>query len=125
MRLAGFGISITLALSLIGSAVQAAPKPKPDLADTVQGRYSGDVISDARGSSRTGVSVTITKAGPNRVTVAADYPRIPTRTFRLARVATTIQNVGGTEVFLFETAKSPRRLSLTIDDAAWSGTPNN
>jgi hypothetical protein len=108
---------------LIGAG--PARKPRPDLADMVQGSYSGDVVSDARGSARTGVGVELTKAGPSRVTIVFDYARMPSRTFRLTRVADTIQNVGGTEVFLLELAKSPRRLSLTIDDAVWSGTRDN
>jgi hypothetical protein len=35
----------------------------------------------------------------------------------------TIQNVGGTEVFLLDIGRTPRHLDLTIDDASWSGEP--
>jgi hypothetical protein len=112
---------LTLAL-VAASAAQAQPRPpRPDLADTAQGVYAGDVISDARGSSQEGVGVTVTKTGPNTVQVVSDYPRVPTRTFKLTRAMQTIQNVGGTEVFLLDLSKSPPRLDLTIDDASWSG----
>ena len=108
------------AAALAFSAAEAAPPP-PDLADMAQGSYYGDVISDARGSSQSDVGITVTKTERNTVTVTSDYRRIPTRTFRLTRAMDTIQNVGGTEVFLLDLAKSPRRLDLTIDDASWSG----
>lgn len=111
-----------LVSGLSAAPPKAKPKPKPDLADVVQGSYSGDVISDARGSSRSDVGITITKTAPNTVSVVSDYPRIPARTFKLTRAMSTIQNVGGTEVFLLEQQKSPPQLSLTIDDMSWSGT---
>jgi hypothetical protein len=110
------------ALLISASAGGAPPAKKPDLADTVQGSYAGDVISDARGSSQSDVAVTVVKAGPNMVTVTSDYSRIPARTFKLTRAMQTIQNVGGTEVFLLDLSKSPYRLDLTIDDASWSGS---
>lgn len=113
-----------LAALLVLTAPAAAQKPrKPDLADVAQGSYAGDVISDARGSSQSDVEIVVTRVGPNRVTVESDYARISARTFRLTRAMDTIQNVGGTEVFLLDLAKSPRRLDLTIDDASWSGEP--
>ena len=89
------------------------------------GSYSGDVMSDARGSSRSDVRVTVTKTARNTVSVRSDYARIPQRTFRLTRAMDTIQNTSGTEVFLFDIAKTPNTLMLTIDDAAWSGVGNN
>lgn len=117
------------ALAIAGAALLAAapsladkPKPRSDLADLVAGQYAGDVISDARGSSRSGVGATVTKTGPNTVSVATDYSRIPGRTFRLTRAMSTIQNSGGSEVFLAEMDKSPVSLMLTIDDASWAGT---
>jgi hypothetical protein len=121
MFLARFGPAL-LCLSVAASGA-ASPKPviRPDLADLSQGHYEGDVISDARGSSRSGVDVTITKIGKNTISVKADYRRIPPRTFQLTKVMDTVQNLGGSEVFLLELKKSPRQLSLTIDDASWSG----
>jgi hypothetical protein len=101
---------------------KAAGQPRPDLADMAAGSYAGDVISDARGSSQSGVAVTVAKTGANQVSVTSSYSRIPPRTFRLTRAMNTIQNVGGTEVFLLDVSKSPRKLDLTIDDASWSGT---
>lgn len=117
---------VTALSALIGAATSAgsAPPPpvKPDLADMAQGRYAGDVISDARGSSRSDIDVSVTKIGKNRVRVVADYERIPAREFTLTRAMQTVQNVGGTEVFLLDLSKSPLRLDLTIDDASWSGS---
>jgi hypothetical protein len=102
----------------------AAPpsKPKPDLADLAQGSYFGDVISDARGSSHSDVRVTVTKIGPNRVRISADYARLPAFTAPLTRAMSTIQKAGpGNEVFLLDLAKTPPSLDITVDDASWSG----
>lgn len=96
-------------------------KRKPDLADVSAGAYHGDIISDARGSSQSDIGVTVVRTGPNEIEVTCDCPRIPSRTFKLTRAMDTIQNVGGTEVFLLDLTNSPHRLDLTIDDASWSG----
>jgi hypothetical protein len=99
----------------------AARKPVIDLADTVAGTYQGDVISDSRGSSRSGVTITVTKAGPNTVTVSSSYKRLPTFTVRLTRAMQTIQQASGDTVFLVDQSKSPWSLDVTVDGASWSG----
>lgn len=104
---------------------RTAPVPRPDLADAAQGSYFGDVISDARGASHSGVRITVAKIGPNKVRVTSDYPRLPAFTATLTRAMSTIQNASGVEVFLLDTAKTPRSLMVTIDDASWAGTREN
>jgi hypothetical protein len=123
-----FAYAAALAASLTASGVSAqreATVPRPDLADTAAGTYRGDVISDSRGSSRSGVTITITKTGPNTVQVVSSYDRLATVSTRLARYQDTVQNTGTPagplEVFLLDTGKSPLRLDLTIDGASWSG----
>jgi hypothetical protein len=117
--------SVLLAAALIAVPSLAAPPAKPfrpDLADQAAGSFFGDVISDARGSSRSGVRITVTKIGPNKVKVAADYKRLPPFTATLTRAMHTIQNSDGAAVFLLDLSKSPQGLDLTVDDASWSGT---
>ena len=114
-----FALVVAFAATTAGSA--DAPKRKPDLGDTAEGIYSGDVISDARGASKEGVMVTVTRTGVNRVEVTSDYARIPRVSYRLQRVMNTVQNVGGNDVFLLELSKNPRTLHVTTDDAAWAG----
>jgi hypothetical protein len=114
--LLGFAMS---AAALAASASSQAQKPT--LAELAAGTYRGDVISDARGSSQSDVTVTVTVTGKNEIAVTTDYERIPDRTFKLARAMDTIQNVGGTEVFLLDLSRDPQKLDLTIDDASWSG----
>jgi hypothetical protein len=104
-----------------GAAPRRAPAPRPDLATQVAGTYLGDVVSDARGSSREGVRIVVTRIGPNRVHVAPDYPRLPPFDAALGRYMQTIQNVGGRQVFLYEFGKAPPTLSITDDDASWAG----
>jgi hypothetical protein len=100
---------------------RTAPVPRPDLADAAQGSYFGDVISDARGSSRSNVRINVAKIGPNKVRVTSHYPRLPAFTASLTRAMSTIQNASGGEVFLLDLSKNPHSLMVTVADASWSG----
>ncbi len=119
-------VATSLALLLPAGAAlaetsKAAPAHKADLADRVAGTYKGDVISDARGSSRNNVTITVTRTGPNKIEIKSDYPRIPTVTIPLEKAMDAILAASGPHVFLLDTVRSPDRLDLTIDDASWSG----
>lgn len=114
------------AAAALAAGAAAAPAPEParaatDLAHMAEGSYFGDVVSDARGSSRSGVRITVTRIGPDRVRIAADYPRLPAFEAALTRAMDTIQNADGDEVFLLDLAQSPHSLHVTVDDAAWHG----
>jgi hypothetical protein len=98
---------------------------RPDLADIAAGIYDGDVISDARGSSRSNVRLTVIKTGPNIVSITSNYARLPSFSARLTRAMNTIQKVGGPEVFLLDLSKRPVGLDVTVDDASWSGAKSN
>lgn len=118
---------LAAAVPLSPASALADPKPAPaprkaDLADRVAGTYAGAVISDARGSSREGVTITVTRVGPNRVEIRSSYARIPTVTIALEKAMDAILAASGPHVFLLDTVRSPDRLDLTIDDASWSGT---
>ena len=122
-----FAFAASLALLQPPSVVlaeppQAAPARKADLADRVAGTYRGVVISDARGASKRGVTITVTRTGPNKVEVKSDYARIPTVIIPLEKAMDAILAASGPSVFLLDTVRSPDRLDLTIDDASWSGT---
>ena len=93
-----------------------------DLADTAAGVYYGSVISDARGSGRSNVSIFVTKTGPNTISVTSDYGRLPPFTIRLTRAMNTIQQVGTSVVFLLNLSRDPRGLDINDDDASWSGS---
>jgi hypothetical protein len=122
--------ALTVATAMAGlvcSAAQAKPRPNPnphryDLADYAKGEYDGDVISDSQGSSHSGVHITVTKIAPSTVKVSSDYPRLPTFTAKLTRAMQTIQNAGGSEVFLLDLNKVPHSLDVTAGGASWSGT---
>lgn len=98
----------------------ATPERKPDLADLVAGTYEGDIISDARGSSKSGVTITVVRTAKNTVEVSCDCQRIPTVQIPLEKAMDAILAASGPHVFLIETQRDPRRLSLTIDDASLS-----
>lgn len=103
------------------SLASAAPaERKPDLADLVAGTYVGDIISDARGSSKSGVTITVTRVAKDRVAIACDCARIPKVEIPIERAMDAILASSGPHVFLIENQRDPRRLSLTIDDASLS-----
>jgi hypothetical protein len=125
LRTIAFIASLALLLpagAALAETPKAAPARKADLADRVAGTYKGAVVSDARGSSRDDVTITVTRTGPNKVEVKSDYPRIPTVTIPLEKAMDAILAASGPSVFLLDTVRSPDRLDLTIDDASWSGT---
>src|SRR3569623_436393 len=117
MRMLSFRLVTPLAAALLLAAA-APPAPgrtaaaRADLAVLAQRSYFDAVISDARGESRSDVRIQVTKIGPNRVRVTSDYPRLPPFTAALGRAMSTIQNVGGGEVFLLDTSKSPPSLMI-------------
>lgn len=113
--------SLAVSLPAAAQAQRTAPRPA-DLAATVAGTYHGDVISDARGSSRAGVTITVTRVGPNLVEISSDYPRIPTVRIPLTRAMSAILSNSTQYVFLMDTQRNPNQLSLTIDDASLSVT---
>ncbi len=114
-------LALTIAVLAPISLASAAPaERKPDLADLVAGTYSGDIISDARGSSKSGVTITVTRVAKDRVSIACDCARIPKVEIPIERAMDAILASSGPHVFLIETQRNPRRLSLTIDDASLS-----
>ncbi len=120
-------IATTLALLLpvtnaFAETPKAAPAHKADLADRVAGTYKGAVISDARGSSRDNVTITVTRVGANKVEIKSGYARIATVTIPLEKAMDAILAASGPYVFLLDTVRSADRLDLTIDEASWSGT---
>jgi hypothetical protein len=118
-----------LALVLTASQVPSASaqgsadaKRKPDLGDVAEGRYVGDVISDSKGSSHPGVTLTVTRIGVNRVHVASDYPRLPEVDVTLTRAMDKIVQTRGNSVFLYDPAKHPVHLDVSFNnEVSWSG----
>ena len=113
---------LLLAAAGMASVAEAADErtgERPtDLAAQVEGIYHGDVISDARSSSREGVTVTLTRVGPDQVEVSSDYSRIPTVRIRIERAMSAIVQAAGDHVFLIQRDSDPNLLNLTIDDAS-------
>ncbi len=110
-----------LALGLLtASTADAAAHRRPDLGDAVQGSWGGDVISDSQGSSRSDVTLTLTRVGANRVRIDSDYPRLPVVTVSLSRAMSTIVNRSGDTAFAFNTQSG--RLDVSFhNEVSWSG----
>jgi hypothetical protein len=80
-------------------------------AELAAGVYYGDVISDAKGGSRSDVTVTITQVSRGRVRVSSDYGRLGVVEIDLNRVGSTIQGAGASALFLLELEKNPPQLN--------------
>jgi hypothetical protein len=102
----------------------AAEKPhrKPDLGDAAEGSYEGDVISDSKGASRSGVTLTVKRIGKNLVRVTSDYPRLPVVEVPLTLAMGKILQARGDSVFLLDRSQSPARLDVSFNnEVSWSG----
>lgn len=120
------GVMLVCAAALVpagaADAQGVAPKRKPDLADVAEGSYFGDVISDSKGSSRSGVGLTVTRIGKNLVRVTSDYPRLPAVEVPLTQAMGKILNARGDTTFLLDRSKSPVRLDVSfMNEVSWAG----
>ena len=98
-------------------------KRKPDLGDAAEGTYFGDVTSDSKGSSKSDVTLTVTRIGPNRVRVTSDYSRLPTIEIGLERVMGKILARGGTHTFVLDRQKDTTKLDVSFNnEVSWLGT---
>ncbi len=97
-----------------------APKRKPDLGDTAEGRYAGDVISDSKGSSHDGVTLTVTRIGVNRVRITSNYPRLPVVEVALTKAMDKIVQASGDTAYVYDA--STRHLDVSFhNEVSWSG----
>lgn len=116
--LAVFALSAALSTNSYGQATDR----KPDLGDSVQGVYAGDVVSDSQGSSHANVTLTLTRVGRNLVSIQSDYPRLPAVTVALTRATGKIVNRGGSTAFFLDPSKSPPKLDVSFNNqVSWSG----
>ena len=101
----------------------ASRERQPDLGDVAEGRYFGDVISDSKGSSKSDVTLTVTRTGLNRVRITSDYPRLPVVEVSLQRALDKIVQSRGDTVFLYDWSKKPAKLDVSFNnEVSWSGT---
>jgi TIR domain-containing protein len=83
-----------------GTATTAGTRA--DLADVVTGTYFGNVVADAKGPSQSDVTVTVTKLGPRRVRVSADYDRLRTADVDVTRAGDRIVNAAGSTTLILD-----------------------
>ena len=114
-------IACTMA-ALLHPAWSADPPRKPDLGDAAQGTYEGDVISDSKGSSQGGVTLTVTRIGKDLVRINSSYPRLPVVEVPLTLAMGKILQARGDSVFLLDRSKSPAQLDVSFgNEVSWSG----
>ncbi len=110
------------ALRASAAEEQQPPKRKPDLGDAAEGTYAGDVISDSKGSSQSGVTLTVTRVSKNLVRVTSDYPRLPVVEVPLTLAMGKILQARGNSVFLLDRSHSPAKLDVSFNsEVSWSG----
>jgi hypothetical protein len=111
-------------------AITSAPPESKNLpntitgpADLVVGIYYGDVISDSKGSSRSDVTLTITKLDKRTVRVTSDYPRLGTVDVALTRIENKILSNSGNTVLTLDLEKHPPRLDYNPNgEVAYAGS---
>lgn len=115
-------MAVALGVAVYWGLIAADRKPaviagdrSVDLAGFAAGVYHGNVVSDARGSSRSDVTVTVTQVGPRKVRITSDYPRLGVVELELDRVGHTIQGTGASALFLLELEKNPPQLNYNPD----------
>jgi hypothetical protein len=102
---------------------QAPGVDRGELADLVVGTYLGNINSDAKGSSRSDVFVTVTRLDRTKVRVTSDNARIGTFEVDLTRIGDNLFNVGGDSVFIAYPAKNPPEVALTArGEVSYGGT---
>lgn len=103
-----------------------APASAEALADLVVGKYSGDVIADSKGSSRSNIDVTVTKLDRSKVRVSSDYQRLGTMDINLTRSGDAILNADGDTPFMVSLDKNPQPLIFDPhSEIAYRGTKRN
>lgn len=119
-------LGLAVAAAAAGARAQSPSGSRerhPDLGDVAEGRYYGEVISDSKGSSRSDVTLTVTRIGLNRVRIASDYPRLPVVEVTLQRALDKIVQSRGDTVFVFDWSKKPAKLDVGfLGEVSWSGT---
>ena len=120
----GLGVWSAALLPLSTATAQSdAPKRKPDLGDVAQGTYVGDVISDSRGSSKSHVTLTVTRISSDRVRITSDYARLPSVDVPLTSAMDKIVQTQGATVFLLDPTQRPARLDVSfLNEVSWAGT---
>jgi hypothetical protein len=126
------GVAV-LAIALGLGAALFLPRPPPapvsgsvtghaDLADLASGVYRGEITADAKGSSSSDVTVTVTRVSPRRVRISSDHGRLDTVEVELTRVGDGIQSMGADTSFHLEMSKDPPALFYSPHgDVAYNG----
>jgi hypothetical protein len=92
------------------------------LADLVVGKYFGNVIADSKGSSRSDVTLTITKLDKWTVRITSDYPRLGTVEVTLTRAGGKIVSAGGNALFLLDPDARPLTVAYNPNgEVAYAG----
>jgi hypothetical protein len=96
------------------------------LADLVVGTYAGDVVSDSRGSSRSDVTLTVTKLDKSTVRVTSDYPRLGAVDVTLTRIGSRIVSASGDTTLLLDLEQHPPTLAYNPHgEVAYHGSKRN
>ncbi len=106
-----------------GMAAWTSSPPSPSgLADLIVGTYSGEVIADSKGGSRSSVQITITRLGPAKVRISSDYARLGTTDLALQRNGQQILADGGDSALIVDLERKPQTVLFNPHfELAYSG----
>ena len=109
--------------STTANASRSPVSKAPGLADLVVGTYSGDVIADSKGPSRSDIEVTITRLDRATVRVTSELSRIGVVDVVLNRNGNQIFAADGNSPFIVDLARSPPTLVFDpCGELAYRGT---
>lgn len=100
----------------------STPVDRTPVADLVAGTYYGAVIADSQGSSRNGVTVTLSKVDAWTVRVTSDYARIQPMEITIDRIGDTVVQAGGNTAFYLRLDREPVDLQFSpVGDFNYAG----
>lgn len=92
-----------------------------EIADVIAGTYYGDVVADSQGSSRTDVTVTITRVGTRKVRITSDYGRLGDAEMELTKDGNVIHGSGGESILSLDMDQTPPRLGYNPGGVSYVG----
>lgn len=93
-----------------GRPVSPVAVTEASLAARIAGTYSGEVMADSKGGSRSDVSVTVTAIDGRSVRITSDYPRIPVVDVPLNRAGEHVLSAEGDTALTVDLARQPPQL---------------
>ena len=117
-------VSVAALLSaFIAYAQSNTAKHKPDLADVAEEHVLWRCHFRFQGSSKSNVTVTVTRIGKDRVRITSNYARLPMVEVSLTQAMGKILNASTDTTFLLDRSVNPPHLDISFfNEVSWAGS---